>query len=864
MTFGTNVFAENQQNPRDVTIFGYDPSTAKTYANANNHTFRSFENPESEFLWREVEGGVEIIKYIGSAEVVGIPRQLDQKNVVSIGEDAFYEKKITQVFIPDTVREIKESAFAYNELTEIVIPSSVRTIGEKAFEYNQITEVVLPNSVTKLGAFAFYNNKLTRVVLPNTLTEIEDSVFEENELTSILIPTSVKTIGNNAFAGNKISELSIPLNIETIGNGAFANNELKENLIIPATVKRIGEYTFRDNSLKMVTILNRELEIGGHAFLGNQDYSYDLIIQGYSPSTAEEYANTYEHTFYDLETTTDFQWIDNGDGTATITNYIGSEKDVKIPSALGGLRVTKIGDGAFRQKEIESVTIPKTVLEIGDMAFGINHIKEVNIPDSVQKIGLSAFAINPLEKVTIGKNLESIGDYAFTTLANTLSTIIVDEENESFRSINEKGLYTKDGTKLIQGTNSGEIHPDTKIIGKSAFYYLSFKDGTVMIPNGVEIIEEAAFGSSGITQVMLPETVQRVESYAFADYETKEVVILNNEVILEEKAFQYEDSHVNPSNVTIYGHDPSTAKTYANERGHKFETLDKLFVYNIKQDQTLDIFDYKGTFKHVVIPSKIEGKKVTSISNSTSFGITLGAFSAKGILTVYIPDTVQTIDNFAFMGNYLTKVVIPKSVKRVGNSAFSGNPLLNEVVIENHSMQFGSNVFALGNINPANIIIYGHDPSTAKDYALANGHPFKPIEELGYLFDIETNAAENIISMFNPPLLKQTEVAVESPETSISKIVAMGEFMAHAKTENKTNQNVLSGELPVSVTATNDKDGSQLYAVNNFTPTGVHYATRNTKYTLKLGSHTEVKSTPIALLTDPNAVKNQNMEYNFG
>jgi hypothetical protein len=44
---------------------------------------------------------------------------------------------------------------------------------------------------------------------------------------------------------------------------------------------------------------------------------------------------------------TDFEYSVNRDGTLTITKYIGTEKNVVVPSGIDGKAVTKIGEYAF-------------------------------------------------------------------------------------------------------------------------------------------------------------------------------------------------------------------------------------------------------------------------------------------------------------------------------------------------------------------------------------------------------------------------------------------------------------------------------------------------------------------------------------
>ena len=67
--------------------------------------------------------------------------------------------------------------------------------------------------------------------------------------------------------------------------------------------------------------------------------------------------------------------------------------DLKIPAALGGVKVTRIGWDAFRNcKELTSVTIPESVTTIDDIVFiGCAGLKSVTIPSRVKSIGEHVF-----------------------------------------------------------------------------------------------------------------------------------------------------------------------------------------------------------------------------------------------------------------------------------------------------------------------------------------------------------------------------------------------------------------------------------------------------------------------------------------
>ena len=92
------------------------------------------------------------------------------------------------------------------------------------------------------------------------------------------------------------------------------------------------------------------------------------------------------------ETNKDFECYVNGN-TCEITRYTGDDTNLKIPSKIGGKKVTSIGRGAFREcTSLKSVAIPKGVTSIGKSAFyDCTSLNLVTIPSSVASIGYDAF-----------------------------------------------------------------------------------------------------------------------------------------------------------------------------------------------------------------------------------------------------------------------------------------------------------------------------------------------------------------------------------------------------------------------------------------------------------------------------------------
>ena len=109
------------------------------------------------------------------------------------------------------------------------------------------------------------------------------------------------------------------------------------------------------------------------------------------------------------------------------------------------------------------------------------------------------------------------------------------------------------------------------------------------------------------------------------------------------------------------------------------ETPATEFEYTENESGGITITDYVGERAEVVIPSEIEGKKVTEIGKEAfceqkydSLGYEI-IHSGQKLTYVDIPDTVTFIDDHAFRGcNELKTVILSDSLEVIGVGAFTG------------------------------------------------------------------------------------------------------------------------------------------------------------------------------------------------
>jgi len=120
--------------------------------------------PEMYFTFDSTTGTITGYDIAGGLDVV-IPSTIGGVAVEHIGLDAFLEKYLTSIIIPDSVTSIGDCAFRINLLTSVTIPNSVTSIGYNAFATNLLTSVTIGNSVTSIVHFVFASNQLTSVTI---------------------------------------------------------------------------------------------------------------------------------------------------------------------------------------------------------------------------------------------------------------------------------------------------------------------------------------------------------------------------------------------------------------------------------------------------------------------------------------------------------------------------------------------------------------------------------------------------------------------------------------------------------------------------------------------------------------------------
>lgn len=520
--------------------------------------------------------------------------------------------------LDENVTEIKPYAFyGADGLTGIIVKGDAVGIGENCFTEtgSNLTFYVPSDKVAE------YKNgwRISNVAADETVADgLVLSVLSSGEYSVVgYLGTSKKVEIKSRVTGADGKEYFIV----SVGKNAFGNNSVITEVVIEDGIKTIESYAFGNcTALTKLTIGENVTSIKNHAFFGCSSLKEITITEGSSLIEIGNYAFAGNVAMETLK-------LPDGVEKMGIFAFAG---DTSLRDLTIGYGLEEVGNNAFENCiSLNYLTLPETVKKLGSYVFtGCENLVYVEFSaQSVCKIESNTFTGAPESVYFFVPDTSSARLYKTDGIwRNHISKILSAKERCSEAGF-ENYVVKLDGNDYVLvaylGTEEEVVVESTvnenvkiTVVGEYAFGKFTKK---ITINGGVkEIADRAFYQTVNLEEITLPETVEKIGSYAFAYLK-------------------------NLNKVTVVDADGSSV-------------LSEIGAY---------AFSGCGRVSEFYFPASV--KKI----GSYAFGATDGGLS-KATFAGGADNTVE-IGSYAFSNNArLTDVTINARVSALGDGAFNG------------------------------------------------------------------------------------------------------------------------------------------------------------------------------------------------
>ena len=651
--------------------------------------------------------GIRLIDYHGPYGAVTVPDYIDGKRVLSviITNNCFYKEdkatSITSITLPSTLTEIGDYAFkGMTALSSIEIPEGVEKIGDYAFyncsklasidfpdtlkiigtnpfygcsAFKASASIDLPDSVEVIGPSAFYGfTKLTSIELPESLKAIDSSAFYDcRNLTSIVFPDSLETVNSSAFyVCTNLTEVVFNEGLSCIGDKAFYNCNL-QNVEFKDGLETIGDYAFRYNAnLKTVKLPE------GLTYLGT----------GFISDTAVEE-------------------LDLPDSLKSAGKFLDGTKikEIVLPPNFAKLKSGMLSSNSTLES-LETLTVQDTDVE---------KIPFSNLKTFIFK-GKGEISENPFYTV-VAENYNSNTHtsytvtvvyppetFIFTDAINTnVHKILIDDFNYYLHIDPETGyyIYSKEYSgeeefrPLGNSFTSGDYVYDTTAGGGAVITaYNGTETGVLTVPDSFEnegvtypvvAIGQKAFMESTATEIVLPETVKKIEAYAF--YNNDNLTKTN----LPEGIKVIEPYTYGACNGILEINIPESVVYIGDEALSGSDVTELVIPQSVKAIGEKAFYS-TTCLNSLTLPEGLEKIGERAFANGQHYvsDTTFGEYS------LTLPSSIKEIGEGAFEYSRVSgEVIIPESITKIPGSMFRGSEYLTSVVMHGGITEIGEMAF---------------------------------------------------------------------------------------------------------------------------------------------------------------------------
>ena len=639
-------------------------------------------------------------------ESVSLPKGLQ-----SIRSAAFRGcSKLKHIDIPNSVNEIGPEAFRNCEsLKEIVLPKSLRKIDPSVFEgCSSLESIELGDKISTIEYGAFKECiSLKQISLPKKLELIGQSVFEKcRSLEKVSMQNKVKGIKSSAFFGcESLKDINLPNALNAIDGSAFEKCSSLKGIILPDSVKSIGFHAFYGcSSLKNINMPKNLATIGDSAFKETaiESLIFDKELEEISASC---FISCKKLKKVDLSKASKLKIIPNN-AFRNCTNL----SEVLLPKKL-----EVIGSYAFAQcPKLKPVKLPETLdaIQLGAFAFDTG-IKEIYIPRDLTIFNNAAYTGCNIQKISIHKSnkvfhvshgntlvVDKIGDLEVKSILYATAQSVIDQDIENIISWAFANAYN--------GQEELTIPQNVKAIGSYAFFNWELKQLSFLSKNPI-MIGSFAFKNSPLENFVLPETACSINDGAFATVNLKELYVPKGLESFSRTAFNLEglEKIVVDKDNPVYTSLNSNILVRKDENSVAISCVNSVIPEGIERigglanNITYDEFNIPESLDSIV-PYAFDSVKVKKfvIAKKSPYFITNddgGALISRNSLDLIhysrdgiLPEGIKTISSSFRLNETAKKLYIPSTLKDINNVILLDTSNIEEIEVSKDNPYFDS------------------------------------------------------------------------------------------------------------------------------------------------------------------------------
>lgn len=623
------------------------------------------------FTTRAVQGGVELVKYTGTAKEIQVPEVIDGNRVVSIAENCF--AGISGLVLKGNKGSVTAAFAARKNLTFLPFTYTLRREANGGTPVADVTLAAtdpLPADVPTREGYSFkgwYTDaELTKPAALTAMPAADLTLYaawERSGSAVVNVPFTFKRVADGlsitGYTGG-LGSVTLPSRINgelvtEIAEYAFFGSETLLEITLPSTLKRIGDYAFAESRIGKVTVGNGVTSIGAYAF--NECF--------------------------------------------------------ELSSITLGTGLTTIGEGAFAYcQALTSVKIPAKVTTLPTDAFhSCTALTEVTLPSALTTIESGAFAYcEGIRLITIPAKATSIADGAFAH-CSSLESIRVASSNTAYKAVNNV-LFSRDGSELClypagKTTESYTLPVDVRAIRDEAL--VGARLSSISLNAQLRSIGSRAFKDCELTSVNLDDAASLVSigEYAFAGCTgLAEIILPDNELNIFDGAFTGCGNLLRvviPQNVSHIGDNAVprnrelVIETFADTVGEAYAKANGISYILLTDKVTIQETLLTVTELPRRIPVKPQDAVLTwQTANAAVATVKNGLVTPVGAGTVTITAYAdhEVVGTCQVTVEQRVQLTMPEQLVAIADEAFAGGGVFNAIVCGSQLQSIGARAFA--------------------------------------------------------------------------------------------------------------------------------------------------------------------------